>query len=194
MTEQSKHAFALSGERAGEAQLDAVLRRLGVACGEGRLTLEEFSARAQDAYVARTAAALLRTLDGLPGRIPGASLVTRDLQQRTAWHLALIGGVRRSGRWIMDHRLISVTLIGTVSLDLRKALLSGPEATVTALAVAGGVNACVPSGVRVDVRGLSLFGQRSLDVETPAPGAPVIRIQAYAVAGGVRVSSPRGWQ
>jgi ABC-type transporter Mla subunit MlaD len=63
-----------------------------------------------------------------------------------------------------------------------------------ALALAGGVNACVPSGVRVDVGGLSLFGQRSLDLETPAAGAPVIRIQAYAVAGGVHVTSPRGWQ
>jgi hypothetical protein len=193
MTDQSTRAVASSGERAGEAQLEAVLRRLGVACGEGRLTLEEFSARAQDAYVARTAAALLRTLDGLPGRIPGASLVTRDPQEGTAWHVALIGGVRRSGRWIMEHRLISLTLIGSVNLDLRKALLSGPEASVMALAVVGGVNACVPSGVRVDVGGLSLFGQRSVDVEAPAPGAPVIRIQAYAVAGGVRVTSPRGW-
>jgi predicted membrane protein len=93
----------------------------------------------------------------------------------------------------MEHRLISLTLIGSVNLDLRKALLSGPEASVMALAVVGGVNACVPSGVRVDVGGLSLFGQRSVDVEAPAPGAPVIRIQAYAVAGGVRVTSPRGW-
>src|SRR3954451_3112322 len=117
MTELSKRAVAGSGERAGEAQLEAVLRRLGVACGEGRLTLEEFSARAQDAYVARTAAALLRTLDGLPGRIPGASLVTHDSPERTTWHVALIGGVRRSGRWIMDHRLVSLALIGSVHLD-----------------------------------------------------------------------------
>jgi hypothetical protein len=194
MTDQSKRAVAGSGERVGEAQLEAVLRRLGVACGEGRLTLEEFSARVQEAYVARTAASLLHTLDGLPGRIPGASLVTRDSQEHTAWHVALIGGVRRSGRWIMDHKLISLTLLGNVNLDLRKALLSGPETTVMALALAGGVNACVPSGVRVDVGGLSLFGQRSLDLETPAAGAPVIRIQAYAVAGGVHVTSPRGWQ
>jgi len=74
MTDPSENTVVGSGESVGDARLEAVARRLGVACGEGRLTLEELSARVREAYVAQTAASLLRALE----RIPGASLVTQE--------------------------------------------------------------------------------------------------------------------
>lgn len=187
MSDQIKIALVGSGERADEGHVDAIVHRLGEAAGEGRLTLEEFASRLREAYAARTVTELMNVLDGLSGRLPAR------IEEFTDRHLSVLGGMRRGGRWLADRRLISLTALGNVHLDLRKALLAGPELTLTSIALIGGVQACVPEGVRVDVGGLTLFGRHEVDLPEPAPGAPKIRINAYSLVGGVAVAVPRGW-
>jgi hypothetical protein len=54
------------GIRASDAERDATVERLSRAAGDGRLTLEEFSQRMEQATAARTQAELARLVADLP--------------------------------------------------------------------------------------------------------------------------------
>ena len=74
-----------AGIRASDAERDATVERLSSATGDGRLTLEEFSQRMEQATVAKTRAELDRLVADLPAepavagavaasaRLPGTS-------------------------------------------------------------------------------------------------------------------------
>ncbi len=181
--------------RASDAEREAVVARLNSATSEGRLALDEFSERVERAYQARTRRDLEDLVVDLPpAATPGtAPAIAGGSGQpaRTAWQVLPMGGVKRSGRW-RSRGSLSVTLLGGVSLDLREAELASREVTVTAVTVVGGVDVVVPSGMRVEIEGISLLGGRRLDVdERAAPGAPTLRLRVFSVLGGVRVRSKR---
>ncbi|MET9022826.1 DUF1707 domain-containing protein [Actinopolymorpha sp. NPDC004070] len=180
---------------ASDAEREAVVSRLNSACGEGRLTLEEFSDRLERSYTARTRGELEPLLRDLPvGTEEKAEAAARPShgRGRTDWHVTPLGGLRRSGRWRMRDHLLSVTLIGGVDLDLREAQLDAPEVTLTSVSVIGGVSLTVPPGVSVVTEGFSLLGGRSIDVdEVAGDDAPTLRVRAYSVLGGLRVASSR---
>lgn len=180
--------------RASDAEREAIVERLNAACSEGRLTLDEFSDRVERTYLARTR----RDLDALVTDLPaaadgpastGAMAVSRPTSSgRTQWHVTPLGGLKRRGRWRVPEHTVSVTLMGGVSLDLCEAELAAREVTVTAVTVMGGLDVIVPSGVRVEVDGMSILGGRKVDVdERAAPGAPTIRLRIFSIMGGAKV-------
>jgi hypothetical protein len=194
---------ARGGRSTGEvssAEREVVLERLNRACGEGLLSLREYSERVEDAQLARTRAELDRLVDGLPevGEAPDV---------RTEWHVTAMGGLRRHGRWLMDRHLVSVSVVGGANLDLREAALGAPEVTLTKVSLLGGVTVCVPRGVRVVLESRSLFGGAGLlsgrrllgglglfggrdDCEEEAADAPTVRVRAFSLLGGVTVNEP----
>lgn len=185
---------------ASDAEREAVVSRLNAACGEGRLTLEEFSDRLERSYTARTRGELEPLLRDLPpaGTEDGArDSAGPDVRPsagrgRTDWHVTPLGGLRRSGRWRMRDHLVSVTLIGGVDLDLREAHLDAREVTLTSVSVIGGVSLTVPPGVSVVTEGFSLLGGRRIDVdEVAGDDAPTLRVRAFSLLGGLRVASSR---
>ncbi|MFD2079600.1 protein of unknown function [Actinopolymorpha cephalotaxi] len=180
---------------ASDAEREAVVSRLNAACGEGRLTLEEFSDRLERSYTARTRGELEPLLRDLPlGAEQAAEPAVHPSagRGRTDWHVTPLGGLRRSGRWRMRDQLVSVTLIGGVDLDLREAQLDAPEVTLTSVSVIGGVSLTVPPGVSVVTEGFSLLGGRRIDVdEVAGDDAPTLRVRSFSVLGGLRVSSSR---
>ncbi|MEU5881053.1 DUF1707 domain-containing protein [Spirillospora sp. NPDC047279] len=177
-----------------EAERNAAITRLNQACGEGLLSLREFSERVEDAQVVRTRDELATLVDDLapsPGAGPAVG---------TEWHLAAMGGLRRHGRWHMDRHLVSMTVVGGTNLDLREADIAAPEVTLTKVSVLGGVTVCVPRGVRVvlERRGLlsalGLFGGGRADDECLSSSAradtPTVRVRAFSLFGGVTVQEP----
>jgi hypothetical protein len=54
---------------------------------------------------------------------------------RTDWHIALLGGLKRGGRFTLPSRTVVVTLVGGADLDLREATLTTPEVLVTKVSV-----------------------------------------------------------
>lgn len=77
------------GMRASDAERDATIERLSAATGDGRLTLEEFSQRMEQASTARTRAELDTLVADLPadaGGAPGA--VAARAAGPATWHVS----------------------------------------------------------------------------------------------------------
>lgn len=169
-----------------EVERGAAVALLNQACGAGLLPVQEFSARVEDAQVARTAAELDRLVADLPAAAPDPA------EPRTDWHVAPVGGIRRAGRWLVDRRLVSLSVLGGACLDLRDAELTAPEVTLTTVSALGGVTLCVPAGVRVVVETCGLLGRRNVEISQAAgPGAPTLRVRAFSLFGGITVERPR---
>jgi Domain of unknown function (DUF1707)/Cell wall-active antibiotics response 4TMS YvqF len=181
------------GVRASDAERDATIERLSAATGDGRLTLEEFSQRMEQASSARTRAELERLVADLPVDAGGtSSAVAARAAAPATWHVSPIGGLTVRGPWRMDRHVVVVSLIGGADLDLSQAELAAPEVTLTHVSLLGGVRITVPAGVRVDRSGFSLIGGTRVESgPEPGPGAPTIHIRTFSLLGGVEVDHGR---
>jgi hypothetical protein len=179
--------------RASDAERDAIVERLSVATGDGRLTLEEFSQRMERATSARTRAELTRLVADLPEDAATAGTdVARRASAKPSWHVSPVGGLRVYGPWRMDRHVIVVSIVGGTRLDLSQAQLAAPEVTLTKVSLVGGVRVWVPAGIRVEVSGFSLIGgTRFYGGPEPGPGAPTVHIRAFSLVGGVRIRRGR---
>jgi len=180
----------VGGIRASDAERDATVDRLSAATGAGRLTLEEFSQRMEQATAAKTRAELDRLVADLPVDTGSAS-TTVATQSRTtpSWHVSPVGGLSVSGPWRMDRHVISVSIVGGAHLDLSQAQLAAPEVTLTKVSLVGGVWVEVPQGIRVQVSRFSLVGgTRIAGGPEPGPGAPIVHINAFSLVGGVHIT------
>lgn len=174
--------------RASDAEREAIVARLNDACGEGRLTLTEFSDRVQEVYEARTRGELQRLVADLPVT-PTAPVATTS--SGTHWHISPIGGLQRRGGWRMPPRTVTVAVIGGADLDLSEAELDAPQVALTTLSIIGGVRLRVPPGIRVEVSGFTLIGGRSLEIDEAPPGSPTVRVRHFGIIGGVNARSSR---
>ena len=176
----------MSGElekRASDAEREQVVDRLRVASSEGRLTLEELADRTALAYAARSHAELAPLTEDLPA-------VRSARRRRPArWLGALIGEVRRTGRWRMGESTHVVMGIGDCYLDLRTAELDGDEVTVTISQIIGDTTIVVPRHVDVELSGFFLIGDKSVVglQEEPPPAAPRVHVRAFGLIGDLKV-------
>lgn len=150
----------------------------------GRLTLEEFSTRVDQAYAARTRGELELVLRELPATPPAPA-------RRRRFGVALMGGIQWRGRLRLPERSTIVAIMGGADIDLRRAHIEAAEVTITAWAIMGGVNVTLPPNVEADVNGFSLMGGRSDRTQPPAHPAALVRINAYSLMGGVNVRTAR---
>jgi hypothetical protein len=177
-----------AGIRASDAERDAIVARLSAATGDGRLTLEEFSQRMEQATAAKTRIELDRLVADLPSDAVGTA-VAAPATAPASWHVSPVGGLSVSGPWRMDRHVIAVSLIGGASLDLSQAQLAAPEVTLTKVSLLGGVWVQIPQGIQVQVSGFSLIGGTTIaGGPEPGPSAPVVHIRAFSLLGGVRIS------
>lgn len=177
------------GIRASDAERDATVERLSTATGDGRLTLEEFSQRMEQATGARTRAELDRLVADLPAEASAAGAAQPGRTTAgPSWHVSPVGGLRVYGPWRMDRHVIAISIVGGTRLDLSQAQLAAPDVTLTKVSLVGGVRIGVPPGIRVEVSGFSLIGgTRVQGGPEPGPGAPTVHIRAFSLVGGVRV-------
>ncbi len=183
--------------RASHADRDAVVERLRVAAGDGRLTMAELEERVDAAFAARTYAELAPLTADLPDQAQGAAPAVRAGavparvvgQPGRRWTLALFSGPERTGRWVVGSRHNAGAVMGSVDLDLREAQFETAEVRIRAFALMGGVDVVVPDDCVLDVGGFALMGGfDESDKGGPAPpGAPVVRVRGFAVMGGIDV-------
>lgn len=154
-----------------------VLRDHAVA---GRLTLEELSARLEEAYAARTLAELERVTRELPDT-PSPTIRRRPARLSGV----LFGHVERKGRWRVARRSVSLVAWGDLDLDLRHAQIESEAVTLVLLVLFGNADVYVPEGVEVDVGGLTVLGHRH-DWGRDVPGrpdAPLVRVRIFSLFG-----------
>jgi hypothetical protein len=165
-------------ERAAE-----VLQR---ACGEGRLTLEEFSVRVGAVWAAETSQEIVQATVGLaPAPIVGSA---RTVDSVTA----VFSESKRKGRWrLRSGRLWLRSIFGNVELDLREVLTADETIEISGLCLFGAVKVIVPEGVEVDLTGAVVFSAHNLHLAPVprVPGTPEVRIELTTWFGNVEVVS-----
>ena len=168
--------------RASDQDREAALQLLAGAAGDGRLTLEEYSERADAALGARTRGELERLTGDLQG--PAAALPAEAPHEMTA----ILSNQTRTGRWRVPARLAARSVLGDCHIELQDAVLTSPVTTIEARTTLGAVTIIVPEGVEVRLSGTVILGSHVSEVRGDAlPGAPVIDVRARAVLGSVTI-------
>jgi hypothetical protein len=183
--------------RASDADRESVLALLRQASVDGRLTVEELADRAGQAQDARTHDELRAiTADLLPpGAHPAAPAggvgTGRELGGPVEQHRAVLSSLERRGRWQIAPRSRFKTTLGSIQLDLRQAVMPGPEIEIELKAVLGSCQLIVPEGTDVRVSGGNALGVSELHLgnEAPPPGAPIVRVIVGGALGSVEVRS-----
>jgi class 3 adenylate cyclase len=182
----------LPAVRAGDADREHAVEVLREHTAAGRLTLEEFSERAERAYSART----LAELDEIGLDLPAASVPVPSRRQATRFTGVVFGHTQRTGRLRLPRFSFALVVFGDSDLDLRRAELSGQAASIVAFVLFGNIDLYVPEGVEVDLGGLSVFGHRrewGRDVP-PRPGTPLLRVKIFSLFGTSDVwRAPASW-
>jgi hypothetical protein len=177
----------LSVIRASDAERDAVIAQLNQACAEGRLTLEEFSARLEQALAARTRG----DLELLTSDLPSGDHVPRPARHRRVMLGVLFDS--RLGRPAVENEITAVAVLGDVRIDLSKARVTSNEITIRAYAILKDVEIIVPDGVAVDLSGVAVMGDNANMVPPVPVGASrfVVKIDGHAILGDVEVMRPQ---
>jgi len=167
--------------RASDADRDRAIGELREHTAAGRLTLEEFSERVDQAVEARTLADLDEIRSDLPAALPAAQPRRRPKR----FTGVVFASTERTGRWRLPRRSLALSLFGNVDLDLRHAELTAPRASITALLLFGNVDVFVPESVDVDLDGFGIFGHRrgwGQDLPSHA-GAPLVDVRVFSLFG-----------
>lgn len=153
---------------------------------EGRLTLEEFSERVEQAYSARVQADLDQIRSGLPSARDQPAVGSRRRPTRLTG--TLLARVVKRGRLQLRRWTLAGGAFCDVDLDLRQAEIHGPRTTVAVLVAFGNVDVYVPESINVTVSGLTVGGHRrewGQDVERAS--SPDISVRAISLFGTVDV-------
>jgi hypothetical protein len=173
-----------------DAERGATEAELSDACAQGRLSVDELSARLDRAHAARTRGELATLVGDLPA---GTALGAMSGIRPTRWTVAIMGGSVRRGRWRPSERTTGIAVMGGTVLDMRETALDSHPQRVTAIAVMGGVEIIVPEGTRVELRGVPVMGcatNRALRAgASPAVAERVVHVRALALMGGVQVKT-----
>lgn len=164
--------------------------RLQRACGEGRMDLEEFSARAGAVWAAETREELDELMADIAPPPPVGS------SQPVPVVSAVMSEHKQKGRWRLPRYVKVRAVFGSALLDLRQATIA-PETMdagavdIDVTCVCGEAKIVVPEGVEVEMDGKSVMGSRSLKLAAVPrrQGTPLVRIHANVTAGEVTVRS-----
>ncbi|MDX6411005.1 MAG: hypothetical protein QOE91_521 [Gaiellaceae bacterium] len=174
--------------RASDAEREQAVARLRDASVEGRLTLEEFTERMATAYDARTHAELEQLVRDLPAH----AAPERQAPARR-WIISLMGNSSRRGRWRVGKRTFVISAMGNATVDLRDAILAGPEVSIHVLCSMGNMTIVVPEGVDVELNAIPLMGNRMDQTRSEfKPGAPLVRISGVVSMGNLFVRTAPG--
>jgi hypothetical protein len=176
--------------RASDADRDQVIELLRAAVADGRLDQAEFDERLDAALTARTVdalAPLTADLIAAPGSDGALVLPLAGTPAEPAAELLTIrerhGSVRREGRWTLPHRLRLNTAWSDVTLDLTKAVRSGPELIIELRVRGGNVELVLAPGMVVDANELSVRYTKltiSTDAGDNAPETLRVRLAGQA--------------
>jgi hypothetical protein len=166
--------------RASDADRERAVSALREHSAAGRLTLEEFSERAERAYAART----FEELEAIGRDLPrSASVEQRRRPKRVT--VAVLSNTVRTGRWRLPRFGFAFVVLGDADLDLRQAELEHTVTTITAIVLLGNVDVYVHEGIEVDFGGLGILGhRREFGRDVPGvPGTPLVRVRIFSLLG-----------
>jgi len=183
MTEPTPTSIPTASANGVALDRDGALAKLTRHATAGELTLAEYADCAA-AIAAATTPDALADASAPVAHEPPAPVLTRS-----RWLVGVFGGTDQRGRWRLPRRLRILAVFGGVSADLGNAQVEAPISTITVFAALGGVSLTAPTGVSIQLSGVSLLGGKSdkRPPGPPLPGSPVIHVRAFTLLGGVAV-------
>ncbi|MES2521200.1 MAG: LiaF domain-containing protein [Gemmatimonadota bacterium] len=103
---------------------------------------------------------------------------------------AFFSNIERKGRWALPRRFRTLSVFGSVTLDLTAVEL-GPETDIEIRCFFASVEVIVPPSVRLEVDGDATLGNFEVARQVPStdsPDAPFVRIRAGVLLGNIEVS------
>jgi hypothetical protein len=184
MTQPSEGLLASDGDR------DAAASALADAVAAGRLSLAEHNTRLDALFAARTqdeVSAVTADLPALPVR-RGALYRAVD-----PYRCVVIGGsARRVGRFPVGRFCTVTAAFGGLDLDLRAAVPSQQEITLTVWSVAARIAITVPARWRVTDQVLVLGARQAMadrdSGRDGSPGEPLLRLRGTCLGGSFRLT------
>jgi hypothetical protein len=173
-------------ERVSDADRDEAVESLREHLVAGRLTLDEFGDRVDNALRARTRAELAV----VHADLPADTAASTGLRRRKALRLtaALFAHVVRRGRLMLRRRSLAAAVCSDIDLDLRDASVEGERTSLWVFALFGNVDVYVPEDVEVEGTGLAVMGhRRDWGNEQVRRWSPTIAVRVIGVCGTVDV-------
>jgi hypothetical protein len=153
--------------RASHEDRDAVIERLRVAAGDGRLTAEELDERLEIAFNARTYGELAALTSDLPAASgPGAAVAQTAAPKQVVRISMTSGQTERVGSWVVPRRMEVKVTSGHVRLDLTEAVITHPVLDIEAEVRSGNLLIVTKPGIAVDADDVQV---RSGSVAVKAP-------------------------
>ncbi len=188
--------------RAGYADRDEALSRLGDAFAAGYLDQDELEERSSRASSARFREDLAGLTDDLPHQlaVPGQTAAVPAARVRMgeldgpAQHeniMAIFSGASRQADWIAPSSATIFTMFGGVELDLRDCVWPADgRIEVICFVAFSGAEIKVPEGVRVVNHLVPLFGGVGTEGLRPSRTGPVLVLKGLVMFAGVGVTGP----
>ena len=186
--------------RIGDADRERVAETLREAAAQGHISMIELDERLEQTWAARTATDLVpitadlpqfrQPVDGstVPAVRPGSRIVPGPQRMSAG---AIMGGVDRSGEWVVPEQLDVRVVMGGANIDLRQATFAAPEVVINVHALMGGCEIIVDPYTRVILEGTGFMGSFSAPAgNTKAEltdDSPVVRVRGKAMWAGVTV-------
>ena len=175
-----------SGIRPSDADRDAAASALAEAVAAGRLSLAEHNARLDALFAAVTEDQLAAVTADLPALPVRRSALFRAAD---AHRCVVIGGsLQRAGRFPVGRFCTVTALFGTVELDLRAAVPSQDEITLTVWSLAARVAITVPPGWRVTSQVLALGSSQVMADREGSQREPLLRLRGTCLGGSFRLA------
>jgi hypothetical protein len=178
------------------AARERAIELLSAHFAQDRLTIDELDYRLEQAYAATSLAELAALTADLPGgsapSVPEPTAVRRvelDDERESGRIAAFFSETRRAGLWAVPPRLDVTSVMSSLTLDLRSALLAPGVTDVRVSAVMASVQIILPPGVRVVERVgafMASVADDSYGALTDDPAVPVIRLTGKAVMSEVK--------
>lgn len=187
----------LSRMRISDADRHRVAEVLRQAAGEGRLDFDELDERLELTFSAKTYADLipitadLHAVSHAPATSSPVPIVGGVPAVGHSSSTAILGDRKRRGVWQVPAHHSAFTLMGSITLDLREAVLTARETTINANAIMGEIKIIIPAHMHAVVDGTPIMGDYGQGKDkVPAdlgPDSPTIRVKGVALMGSVQV-------
>ena len=206
MTRHEPDSLSADDEAREPAAVDALTaaRQRAIALltdrfADDSLTVEDFEARLDRLYSARSSAELHAVMRDLaqprpghpePAWVPYAPPAEQAATPSTGGVVAILSSTQRAGRWVMPRFLDVQVVLGDAMIDLREALIPSGGCEISVFAALGGVKVLVPPGVIVEDHVSSVIGavhNDAADDRQLDPRAVRVRLSGIALLGDVNV-------
>lgn len=177
---------------------EETIDRLIVNYGHGRLSMEAFQRRLDQAFDANDAATLTSLTADLGDHVDAPYLERKHSQfgqfipvgedKDSERVVTILGGNDRRGVWTVPRILGIVTVLGGTDLDMSEARLAARTTRINVFCLFGGIDIKVPEGVNTTMNVTCILG--GADTNAPSsgdPDAPVLIIDGFVIFGGLDV-------